>query len=80
MPLSFWPLFDPSGQAINAASVLPGLLCGFGDMDAILDAMAPRKILAAASRGNLVRDVASVRQTNHPFAKDAAVLIDWLLG
>ena len=36
MPLSFLPLFDAAGNAINAASILPGLLQSFGDIPQVL--------------------------------------------
>ena len=40
MPLSFWPLFEAAGRPINAASILPRLLRDFGDVAAVLAAIA----------------------------------------
>jgi pimeloyl-ACP methyl ester carboxylesterase len=45
MPASYWPLFDPEGTAFNAASILPRLLRDFGDLPAVVAAVAPRKVL-----------------------------------
>jgi dienelactone hydrolase len=78
LPLSFWPLFDPAGQPINAASVLPSLLRDFGDMDAVLQTLAPRRLLAAAPRGKLSRPMDHVRESERRFTAEPTLLLDWL--
>ncbi|HEY7426381.1 MAG TPA: hypothetical protein VH682_19265, partial [Gemmataceae bacterium] len=78
MPLSYWPLFEAEGQAINAASILPRMLRDFGDLAAVLNAIAPRKVLAAAATGKPDQPVANLDQTDKRFTADAGVLIDWL--
>lgn len=77
-PLSYWPLFEAEGKAINAASILPRMLRDFGDISAVLLAVAPRKVLASAATGKPDRDVANLTQTDKRFSADPAVLLDWL--
>jgi cephalosporin-C deacetylase-like acetyl esterase len=77
VPLSYWPLFDAEGRAVNAASILPRVLRDFGDLSAVLAAIAPRKVLAAAA-GKPDRPVANLDQTDRRFTADPAVLLDWL--
>jgi dienelactone hydrolase len=76
--LSLWPLFDAVGRPINAASVLPRLLRDFGDVDAVLAAIAPRGVLAASPRGELGRRVPHVTVSDKRFTSDAGVLLNWL--
>jgi dienelactone hydrolase len=78
MLLSFWPLFDEAGRPINAASVLPYLLRDFGDMDAVLAAIAPRAVLAAAPRGEMGRRAPNVTVADKQFTGDAEILLKWL--
>lgn len=78
VPLSYWPLFEAEGNAINAASILPRLLRDFGDISAVLAAVAPRKVLAAAPVGKPDRSVANLDRTDKRFTADPAVLLDWL--
>jgi hypothetical protein len=78
MPLSYWPLFGAEGQAINAASILPRMLRDFGDLAAVLTAIAPRKVLAAAATSKLDQPVANLDATDKRFSADADVLLDWL--
>jgi dienelactone hydrolase len=78
LPLSLWPLFDAVGRPVNAASVLPRLLRDFGDVDAVLAAIAPRGVLAAAPHGELGRRGSHVTVTDERFSGDARVLLDWL--
>ncbi len=78
MLLSFWRLFDAGGRPINAASVLPGLLRDFGDLDAVLAAIAPGAVLVAAPQGELSRRVANVMVNDKPFTRDARMVLDWL--
>jgi hypothetical protein len=63
---------------INAASILPGILERFGDVDDILAQVAPRKSLIAAGIGDLYRELPSVTATGKPFTNDARLLVDWL--
>ena len=72
------PCSSPEGRAINAASILPGLLRDFGDVPDVLAEVAPRKVLAAAPRGALGRHLPSVRVVERPFTADPAPLLDWL--
>src|SRR5262249_44358371 len=70
MSLSYWPLFGSEGQAINAASILPRMLRDFGDLAAVLNAIAPRKVLAAAATGKPDQPVANLDQTDKRFTAD----------
>ncbi|WP_165226461.1 alpha/beta hydrolase family protein [Aquisphaera insulae] len=76
--LSFMPLFAPEGLAINAASLLPGLLRDFGDLPDVLAALSPRPVLAAACRGSLGRELPAVRTVEDAFTAKPATLIEWL--
>jgi cephalosporin-C deacetylase-like acetyl esterase len=80
VPLSFVPLFDAGGRPINAASILPGLLRDFGDVPEILDAIAPRKVLASPGVGRRQRPIASVTTTERGFVGSPDVLLDWMGG
>lgn len=77
MPLSFWPLFDVAGTAINAASILPRLLRDFGDIPAVLTALAPRKVLASAPTAKPDQLPANLTRTEKRFTADPATLLDW---
>ncbi|MBY0523571.1 MAG: acetylxylan esterase [Gemmataceae bacterium] len=78
MMLSFWPLFDQAGQAINASYLLPGMLRDFGDMGEVLTALTPRKALVAApaNKGDAVPK--HVHVIDKRFSDDPKLLIDWL--
>jgi dienelactone hydrolase len=78
MPLSYWPLFEADGKAINAASILPRLLRDFGDISAVLAAIAPRRVLASASTGKLEQKLANIDQTDKRFTVNPEILLDWL--
>ncbi len=78
MPLSFWPLFGAEGKAINAASVLPRMLRDFGDIAAVLAAIAPRKVLATAPTTEPERPVANLTQSDKRLTANPGVLLDWL--
>lgn len=78
MMLSYWPLFEADGKAINAASVVPRMLRDFGDISSILAAIAPRNVLAAATIGKLDQPVKNLQTTDKRLTADASVLIDWL--
>ena len=79
MPLSYLPLFDASGQAINAASILPGLLRDYGDLPDLLAAVAPRPMLVSAPRGKGSLPLpASARSIEASFSDAPKALIDWL--
>jgi hypothetical protein len=78
MMLSLLPLFEAEGQAINAASLLPGLLRDFGDIPDILAALAPRKVLAAAPRGKQSLRLPAVQLTEKRFTGEPARLHDWI--
>jgi cephalosporin-C deacetylase-like acetyl esterase len=76
--LSLWPLFEGEGQAVNAASVLPGMLRDFGDIPDVLAEVAPREVLAAAPRGVPERPLPSVRVIRERFTADPDRLLAWL--
>jgi dienelactone hydrolase len=76
--LSLLPLFEADGKAINAASILPGLLREFGDIPDILAEIAPRKILACASQGSLDRRLPSVQLAEGSFTEHPKILLDWI--
>lgn len=78
VPLSYLPLFEPDGNAINAASILPRLLRDFGDIAAVLAAVAPRKVLASAATGEPDRELANLTRSDARFSSDPAILLDWL--
>jgi cephalosporin-C deacetylase-like acetyl esterase len=78
MLLSYWPLFEAEGKPINAASVLPRMLRDFGDIGAVLTAVAPRKVLAAVPTGKPNRPLANLTRTDKRFTSEPGVLIDWL--
>jgi dienelactone hydrolase len=78
MHLSFWPLFEPTGPMVNAASLLPGLLRDFGDLPDVLNAIAPRRVLAAAPLSKTDRDLKAVRVVDKSLSKDPALFVDWL--
>jgi hypothetical protein len=79
MSLSYLPLFDAAGQAINAASILPGLLKSFGDLPDVLAQIAPRKVLVAAPAGKPAA-IAGVEIRPEPFSKQPQALVAWLGG
>lgn len=80
MMLSYLPLFEAEGKAVNAASILPRVLRDFGDIASILAAVAPRRVLAAAAVGQPERPVANLDETDKRFSADAGVLLEWLKG
>jgi hypothetical protein len=75
--LSFLTLFEVGGLAINAASILPGMLRNFGDVGDVLAEIAPRKVLVAAGVGKGPR-LPSVAIAEERFTKDARLLLEWL--
>ena len=79
MLLSFLTLFDAVGRPINAASILPGLLCDFGDVVEVLAQVAPRRVLVAAGIGKLTRRLPSVRVVEGRFSDKPRLLTDWLM-
>jgi cephalosporin-C deacetylase-like acetyl esterase len=78
MLTSFLPLFDAVGQPINAASILPGLLRDFGDVDDILRAIGPRKLLMAAPTGEHRPRLPSVRVAEGRFTQAPRLLTDFV--
>ncbi len=76
--LSFLPLFDATGEAINAASILPGLLRDFGDIPEVLAEVAPRKVLIAAGAGKLTRKPATAQIVDGRLSTDPRHLTEWL--
>ena len=78
MRASYLPLFEEMGTAINAASVLPGLLRNFGDLPDVLGEIAPRPILLAAPSSVSEGLPASVRRTEERLTADVGGLLAWL--
>lgn len=78
MRLSFRTLFSAEGHAINAASILPGLLQQFGDVADIIARIAPRKVLLASGIGELSMPAPHVRIMPGRFTAEPQRLIDWL--
>jgi dienelactone hydrolase len=77
MPLSLLPLFAADGWLVNAASILPGLLRDFGDVDAVLAAVAPRRVLVAAPPDTARQPPVPV--TERRFTRDPDVFLRWLM-
>ena len=76
-PLSYLPLFDPAGTAINAASILPGLVQSFGDLPQVIAEIAPRPCLLAAST-TAPPDRLSATLEKEPFSQSPQLLLNWL--
>ncbi len=80
MLLSFVPLFAAEGRAINAASILPGLLERYGDIVEVLAQIAPRKMLLSAGVEELPRSLPSATIIKDRFSTDPHQLVAWLRG
>jgi dienelactone hydrolase len=78
MPLTYRWYFDPVGRPINAASVLPSLLRDHGDIDQVLAAIAPRKMLSAAGFGRMDQRLPTLREAEELFTENPALLTNWL--
>jgi pimeloyl-ACP methyl ester carboxylesterase len=78
VPLTYLRYFDPVGRPINAASILPSLLRDYGDLDQVLAAIAPRKMLSAAGLGKLARPLPTLQQAEGLFTQNPGMLTDWL--
>lgn len=77
MLLSYLPLFDAVGRAINAASILPSMLRNYGDIADVLAEIAPRNVFVADGIGTC-RQLGNVHLTKDRFSSDSRVLLDWL--
>jgi len=75
---SFRSLFSVEGRPINAASILPGLLQRFGDVQDLLAQIAPRKVLVAAGVGEGHASIRSVSLVARRFTQDVKLLTDWI--
>lgn len=78
MSLTYRWYFDPVGRPINAASVLPSLLRDYGDIDQVLAAIAPRRMLSAAGLGTTNERLPNLEQAEGRFSAKPALLTDWL--
>jgi cephalosporin-C deacetylase-like acetyl esterase len=76
--LSFRSLFSAEGTAINAASILPGMLERFGDVGEVLRRIAPRKALIAPGPGERPAESLSIPGVTERPSIAPAVLLDWL--
>ena len=77
---SFRSLFSPEGRPINAASIVPGLLQQFGDVDDVLAQIGPRKVLVAGALRGEHAGARGVSVVENRFSQDANVLLEWLEG
>ena len=78
MPITLRHWFDPVGRPINAASIVPGMLRDFGDIEDVFAAAAPRKILLTAGQGKGARVLASLERSEKALTANPEVLVDWL--
>lgn len=80
MRLSYLPLFQGPGKAINAASILPGILERFGDIPDVLAQIVPRKVLIAAGVDGDFRETPSTQMVRERFTDDLRLFTGWLDG
>jgi hypothetical protein len=78
MLVSYLPLFEVDGRAINAASIVPRLLRDYGDLGAVLKAIGPRKVFAAAPVGAPDQKLPNLTRSDKKFTADPAALLAWL--
>ena len=78
MPLTYRWYFDPIGRPINAASVLPSLLRDHGDIDQVLAAIVPRRMLSSAGLGKTAQRLPALQQVENLFTENPELLTDWL--
>src|SRR5262249_7843434 len=78
MPLTYRHYFDSVGRPINAASIVPSLLRDYGDIDAVLATIAPRKILSATGIGKTAAPQKSLEMSETRFSANPAVFSKWL--
>jgi len=77
--LSFRATFTERAPAINAASILPGLLQSFPDVADILTGLSPRKVLIAAGVGGAAATASpNIRVVDRKFSQEPRLLSDWL--
>src|SRR5205085_1563277 len=76
--LTYLDLFNPAGQPINAASILPAMLRDFGDVADVLAAISPRQVLVSAPLGNARPSLPSVIRSRDRFSENPGILVDWL--
>jgi hypothetical protein len=79
---SFSSLFQPPGRPINAASILPGLLHGFGDIEDLIVQIGVDRVLSCAPQPlPPANDSAPKRRyATRPerFSAEPGVLLRWL--
>jgi cephalosporin-C deacetylase-like acetyl esterase len=75
---SFRSLFRAEGHPINAASILPGLLQGFGDVAEVLAQLGRNRVLVAGATALSQPAIPSAALRTERFTSDAKLLIDWL--
>jgi len=78
MPLTYRWYFDPIGRPINAASIQPSLLRDYGDINHVMAAIAPRRMLSAGGLGNSVQRLPTLQQAKGLFTEDPPLLTGWL--
>jgi dienelactone hydrolase len=79
MLLSFRANFTENASAINAASILPGLLKSFLDVADMLTLLAPRKVLIAAGvHGEAAITAPNMRVVGQKFSAEPQLLTEWL--
>jgi dienelactone hydrolase len=79
MLLNVRPEFTENAAAINAASILPGLLKSFTDVSDIVTLLAPRRALIAAGlHCEGLPAAPHVRVVEPKFSQEPGLLADWL--
>jgi cephalosporin-C deacetylase-like acetyl esterase len=79
MLLSFRAMFNDTARAINAASILPGLLQRFTDVADILAALGARKVLIAAGAGpGAPGSSPNLTVVDRKYSREPALFSEWL--
>ena len=78
MPLTMRHYFDPAGNTVGGATIVPGLLRDFGDIKDVLAQIAPRKVMVSAAIGTLAVPLPGVQRSEAAFTASPAGLTNWL--
>jgi len=79
MLLSFRAAFSEQASAINAASILPGLLQSFTDVAEMLAALSPRKVLMASGTGRQSANFSpNVKVVDRKFSQEPRLFSAWM--
>jgi hypothetical protein len=74
---SFESLFQPGGQPINAASIVPGLLRDFGDIGEVVNKIGAGRVLECAPLGPLAAADPPVRHEPRRYSAEPQLLTEW---